>query len=259
VSWLAIHGWTALLLLGLFAAAWLLSLPLRDSSIVDVLWGPAFAACAWLALALAPGGPGPRSVLVCVLVTIWALRLGGYIAWRNHGRGEDPRYARWRREAGPSWWWRSGLTVFLLQATLVWVISTPLLVAQREAGPLGPLDLAGVLAWLVGFVFEAGGDLQLARFKADPSNRGQLLTTGLWAWTRHPNYFGDACLWWGYWLIAAAAGGWWTVFAPALMTALIVKVSGVALLERDLKDRKPGYADYVRRTSAFLPWPPKRA
>ena len=257
MDWIALHGQAALLLLGVFTALWLLSLPLRDSSIIDVAWGPAFAACAWLWFATAPAGGGPRSWLACVLVTVWALRLGGYIAWRNHGRGEDPRYARWREEAGGSWWWRSYLTVFLLQGALVAVIASPLLAAQAGAAPLGLLDAAGVLLWLVGFVFEAGGDWQLARFKARPENRGKLLTTGLWSWTRHPNYFGDACLWWGYWLLAVAAGGWWTVFAPMLMTALIVKVSGVALLEKDLSKSKPGYAEYVRRTSAFLPRPPK--
>jgi steroid 5-alpha reductase family enzyme len=240
-----------------FACAWLLSLPLRNSSIVDVLWGPAFALCAWVWFLTEDGGEATRRLLTCVLVTVWALRLGGYIAWRNHGKGEDPRYAAWRSEAGPSWWWRSALTVFLLQGVLVMLIAAPLFAAQRGSAPLNGLDVAGLLLWIVGFVFEAGGDLQLARFKARPENKGRLLTEGLWSWTRHPNYFGDACLWWGFGLIAVAAGGWWALFAPALMTLLIVKVSGVSLLEKGLSRTKPGYEDYLRRTSAFIPWPPK--
>ena len=150
--------------------------------------------------------------------------------------------------------------MFLLQAALAWIVSTPLAVAQHAANPgrLTSLDWIGLLLWLIGFAFEAGGDLQLARFKRDPANKGKVFDRGFWRYTRHPNYFGDATQWWGYYLIAAAAGGWWTVFSPVLMTLLLLRVSGVALLEKTLVVTKPQYRAYVESTSAFLPWFPKR-
>jgi steroid 5-alpha reductase family enzyme len=238
---------------------WLLSLALRNSSIVDIFWGTGFVIVAWVAFALGDDGYPPRKILLVALVTLWGLRLSLYILWRNWGKPEDFRYAKWREESGPRWWWVSLFKVFLLQGILLWIISAPLIVAERSPLPaaLGPLDGLGVLVWAYGFFFEAVGDLQLARFKADPANRGKLMDRGVWRTTRHPNYFGDAAQWWAYYLIAAAAGGAWTIFSPLIMTFLLVRVSGVGMLEKTLKDGKPGYREYMERTSAFVPWFPR--
>jgi steroid 5-alpha reductase family enzyme len=248
---------SAAALLGAMVLLWVVSLPLRNASIVDVFWGPAFVLAAWTA-ALAGGG-GPRRALALALVSLWGLRLGLHLARRNLGHGEDPRYAAMRRGHGPRFWWVSLFTVFLLQAGLAWFISLPVQAAVLgPATPLGLLDLAAALLWAVGLAFEAVGDAQLARFRADPRNRGRALDTGLWRYTRHPNYFGDACAWWGLGLLGVAAGHPWTILSPALMTFLLVRVSGVALLERDIGARRPGYRDYVARTSPFFPWFPGR-
>ncbi len=251
---------TALLLAGAMVALWLLSLPLRNASIIDACWGAAFAVAGWGA-ALAGGVPlgSPRTALALALVTLWAARLSLHLLARNAGHGEDPRYAAMRRGHGARFWWVSLFTVFLLQAALAWAISLPVQLAVLRGGPLGWLDGVAVGVWLTGFVFETVGDLQLTRFRADPGNRGRALDTGLWRYTRHPNYFGDALLWWGFGLLGVAAGAPWTLFAPALMTFLLVKVSGVALLEKDIAERRPAYRDYLARTSAFIPWWPRPA
>jgi len=251
----------ALAILVLVALLWLLSLLLKDASIIDSFWGAGFVIVNWIYFIFAAPGAGFRPLLLGGLVTIWGLRLSLHIFLRNRGRGEDFRYAKWRAEEGERWWWLSFVRVFLLQGTLLLVISAPLLAVQTGSGSDGPgwLDWLGVAVWLVGFFFEAVGDAQLARFKADPANKGQVMRRGVWRYTRHPNYFGDAAQWWGYYLIAAAAGGWWTVFAPLLMTVLLVRVSGAALLERTLKEQKPGYAEYVATTSGFVPWFPRKA
>lgn len=254
--WLA----TGLIILGLMSLLWLLSLALRDSSIVDIFWGTGFVIVYWAAAILSPGQLTTRLLLLGVIVTIWGLRLSLHIFSRNAGKGEDFRYAAWREQAGPSWWWRSFFKVFFLQGLLMWIIAVPLIAVQAidTTGPLKCLDYTGAALWLVGFIFEAGGDWQLARFKADPKNKGKLLASGLWSLTRHPNYFGDAAQWWGFYLIAASAGAVWTIFSPIVMTFLLLKVSGVAMLERSLKDSKPGYEDYVARTNAFFPWFPAK-
>lgn len=238
---------------------WLLSLALKDSSIVDIFWGTSFIIVFWIATLLAPRPLTARLILLGTIVTLWGLRLFLHIFRRNAGKGEDFRYAAWREEAGPSWWWRSFFKVFFLQGFLMWIIAIPLIATQTgdTTSPFKCLDYTGAALWLVGFIFEAGGDWQLARFKADPANKGKLLTGGLWSLTRHPNYFGDAAQWWGFYLIAASAGAPWTIFSPMIMTFLLLKVSGVAMLERSLKDSKPGYEDYIARTSAFFPWLPR--
>jgi steroid 5-alpha reductase family enzyme len=255
---LAPAGWSLLALIGSLTLLWGLSLPLRNSSIVDIAWGPLFLIQALVYLAATPDGFIGRKLLITALVAIWSLRLATHIARRNLGKGEDYRYATWRREAGGSWWWRSYGKVFLLQGLLAWVIGAPILAAQ-VSGPdhVTLLDAAGALLWGIGFVFEAVGDRQLARFKADPANKGRTMRRGLWSVTRHPNYFGDATQWWGYYLVAAAAGGWWSIFGPAAMTWLIVRVSGVGLLEKTIAQRRPDYAEYMRTTSAFIPWFPR--
>jgi len=249
-----------LIVLGLMTLLWLLSLALKDSSIVDVFWGSGFAILAWAAFATTPGGFPARKLLLCVLVTLWGLRLSLHIFTRNWGKPEDFRYQVWRKEAGASWWWRSYLKVFLQQGVILWIVATPLLAAQISAQPerLTALDYAAVPLWLIGFFFEAVGDWQLRRFRADPANRGKVLNQGVWRYTRHPNYFGDATQWWAYYLIALAAGGWYTIFAPIIMTALLLRVSGVALLEKTLKETRPGYKEYIETTSEFIPWFPRK-
>jgi steroid 5-alpha reductase family enzyme len=252
---------TGLVILVCMLLLWLASLWLRDASIVDSFWGLGFVIAAWTYFLLTPEGYPGRKWLVVALVTIWGVRLSLYIFLRNRGKGEDFRYQQWRQEHGARWPWRSMFQVFLLQGFLMWVISSPLLAAQLAPTParLTALDLLAGLVWLVGFVFEAGGDYQLAHFRADPANRGKVLDTGLWRYTRHPNYFGDAAQWWGFGLLALATpGGYWTLYSPLLMTLLLLRVSGVTLLERSLTETKPAYREYVRRTSAFFPWFPRR-
>jgi steroid 5-alpha reductase family enzyme len=199
-----------------------------------------------------------RGWLVLALTAVWALRLSLHITIRNHGASEDRRYQAIRRNNQPGFAWKSLYIVFGLQALLAWIIAMPLAAAMSSPGPLGWLDAIAAAAWLVGMVFEVVGDAQLARFRADPGNRGEVLDRGLWRWTRHPNYFGECLLWWGFFGFALAAGAWWTVFSPILMTFLLLRVSGVTLLEQDIGERRPAYADYIRRTSAFVPWPPAR-
>lgn len=248
----------ALLILAGMTILWLVSLRLRDVSIVDIFWGTGFAVLA-VFYAATTDGFAPRRLLLAGLVVIWGARLSVHIFRRSIGQPEDPRYAAWREARAGSFWWRSFFTVFLLQGLLMWLISMPLLVGQAAQVParLTLLDGLGATVWLIGFLFESVGDAQLRRFKSDPANRGKVLQTGLWKYTRHPNYFGDAMVWWGLFLVALSVpGGAWTVFSPALMTFLLMRVSGVTLLERGLRESKPGYAEYVERTSAFFPWPP---
>jgi len=236
--------------------AWLLSLKLRDASIADVCWGLGFVLSAGLYCLLSPTLTA-RSWLVAALITLWGVRLSLHIFRRNHHKGEDPRYQAMRASHGPTFWWRSLFTVFWLQGAILWFVSLPLLVAVRAVRPaaLTAVDGLGVVLFAVGFGFEVAGDYQLERFKAEPANRGHVLDHGLWRYTRHPNYFGDATLWWGLYTIAAATpGGWLTVLSPALMTFLLRRVSGVTLLEQSLTTSKPGYRAYIARTPAFFPW-----
>jgi len=248
-----------LVILILMAVLWLVSLALKNSSIVDIFWGAGFVISAWTAFALTPEGFAGRKWLLVVLTSLWGLRLTLHILTRNWSKSEDFRYQVWRKEAGAAWWWRSFFKVFLLQGILMWIIATPLLSAQISAtrAQLTFLDYLAILVWLVGFFFEAAGDWQLSKFKANPANKGKVLNTGVWRYTRHPNYFGDAAQWWAYYLFALAAGGWWTIFSPVIMTLLLMRVSGVTLLEKTLKDTKPGYKEYVESTSEFIPWFPK--
>lgn len=235
---------------------WLLSIAKRDVSIVDSLWSILFVLAAITYYLILPD-TGPRGLPLLILVGLWALRLSVYITWRNWGEAEDRRYQAIRANNEPHFELKSLYIVFLLQALTAWVISVPLLAAMTSAKAINIVDYIGVALWVLGILFEAGGDLQLARFKADPANRGRVLDRGLWRYTRHPNYFGNACIWWGLGLIAAATGAWWALLSPLLMTFLLLKVSGVSLLERDIGERRPAYAGYAARTSAFFPWPPK--
>jgi steroid 5-alpha reductase family enzyme len=247
----------ALLLMLLMATAtWGLSLVLHDVSIVDSVWSLFFLAAALLFYGVA-GTDDLRALAVLGLVAIWALRLSGYLTWRNWGEPEDHRYAAMREKHGAAFPLKSLPNIFWLQAVLAWLIAMPLYPALTGPWPLGLLDYAGVALVLTGIACETIADVQLARFKARPENDGRVLDTGLWRYSRHPNYFGDFCVWWGLYLIAASAGGWWTFFSPLLMSVLLMKVSGVTLLEKDIGERRPAYADYIRRTSAFFPRPPR--
>ncbi len=247
--------------LALMLMLWLLSLALANSSIADIFWGTGFVALTWMAFLLGGDGYPPRQWVTAGLVTLWGLRLSLHVLRRNWGKPEDFRYARWREERGSGWWWISLFQVFLLQGVLMWILSAPLVVAEVAAAPrsLGPLEAIALGIWGIGFVFEAVGDEQLRRFRADPANRGRVMDRGLWRTSRHPNYFGDAAQWWGYYLLAASTGwGALTFFSPLLMTFLLLRVSGVPLLEKTLKGSKPGYAEYMERTPAFVPWVPRR-
>ena len=247
----------------LFASAcgvllWLLSLRIRDVSIIDIFWGPAIAAVVGIAYWLAPN-PGERGLLALILVNIWAARLALHI-WARHD-GEDHRYAAMRKASGPRWWWRSLLKVFFLQIILIWFVPAPLVAAVQSGGdPLGLLDGLGVALALGGLGFESLADWQLARFRRDPANRGKVMDRGLWGLSRHPNYFGEAVMWWGFFLIGfAGSGAWWIALGPAIVTFLLLKVSGVTLMEDGIEERRPKYAAYKKRVSAFVPWPPKKA
>jgi steroid 5-alpha reductase family enzyme len=248
-------------ILVLVTALWAVSVGVRDTSIVDVFWGSGFVVVAWVAFALGDGSAG-RSLLLALLVSAWGLRLTLYLARRNLGKGEDFRYAEMRRRHGERWPLRSLFVVFWLQGALMWIVSLPVQAAMSDPTPagLGFLDWAGASLWAVGLAFEAVGDRQLSRFKADPANRGKVMDRGLWRYTRHPNYFGDFCVWWGIWLVALSTGSaWWTIVGPVVMSVLLIRVSGAARLERSLAKRREGYAEYVARTSGFFPWPPRRS
>lgn len=249
--------WISLgLMLALVSGVWLMSLWRRDASLIDLFWGALFALQAGVH-GLGSPGAGLRAGVVGALVAIWALRLGLHLACRNLPHGEDPRYAAMREAGGPGWAVRSLVTVFWLQAALAWGIGWPVAVVASSSGVPGAVGWTGLGVAILGLVFEAVADLQLTRFRADPGNRGRVLDRGLWRWSRHPNYFGDAVMWWGLWLVAVEVGAAWTVFAPIAMTLLLLRISGVPLLERRLTETRPGYREYVERTSAFIPWFPK--
>jgi steroid 5-alpha reductase family enzyme len=254
MTWL----WTALALAGLMFASWLVSLPLRDASIADIVWGLGFVLVAWTSL-LAASHVGERGWLLAGLTTIWGLRLAGYLLWRKWGQPEDPRYAALRERSGPRFWLTSLGIVFGLQGLLIWLVSLPLQMAIPRGGPLRLVDGAGLGLWVVGFLFESVGDWQLARFKAQPANAGRVCDRGLWRYTRHPNYFGDFLVWWGLWLLALGGGAdVWTIVSPLLMSWLLIRVSGVVLTERRLAQRSEAYRRYMQRTSRFFPWPPRK-
>jgi steroid 5-alpha reductase family enzyme len=241
-------------------ALWLLSLRLHDASIIDIYWGLGVVLMAAAAAAVGEA-PMPRKLLVVGLTALWGLRLAGYLAWRNLGHGEDHRYQAMRRKHGERFGWVSLRTVFGLQCLLGWLVAMPVIVTTASAGAPAPwtvFDATGLVLFAMGLAFETVGDIQLARFKADPSNQGRVMDRGLWRYTRHPNYFGDAVLWWGLWLVASSSpGGVLTILSPVVMSFLLMRVSGVPMLEYKLMRTRPGYEEYVGRTSAFFPRPPR--
>jgi steroid 5-alpha reductase family enzyme len=243
-----------LVILGVGVASWVLSVAKRDVSFVDSLWSLFFLlAAAVFALAAEP--LSIKGQLVLILVAIWALRLSIYITARNWGEPEDYRYQSIRANNEPGFAFKSLYIVFGLQGVLAWLVALPLLPAITSGSAFNWIDGVAAALWLVGFVFEAGGDYQLSRFKARADSKGQVLDTGLWRYTRHPNYFGDFCIWWSFYLFAGASGGWWSIVSPLLMSLLLLKVSGVAMLEKTISDRRPEYAEYIQRTNAFFPGP----
>ncbi|HEV7280296.1 MAG TPA: DUF1295 domain-containing protein [Pirellulaceae bacterium] len=252
----------ALLLAGLLLAScgvWLVSLLRRDAGVADVFWGAGFVLVAGAACAF-DGACDARDLLLAAFASIWGLRLAAHILWRNGGEAEDRRYRAMRAHHGERFWWVSLFTVFLLQAGLLWFVALPLQVAilLDDSRPLFWLDGVGAGVWAVGLFFEAVGDWQLAAFKSRQENDGRVMDRGLWRYTRHPNYFGDFCVWWGLYLIAAAGGAWWTIASPIVMSFLLLRVSGVTLLESDISERRPQYRDYQTRTNAFFPGPSRR-
>lgn len=253
---LALCGLAATLLLVL--PLWLVSLARRDVSIVDCAWAPLQLSTGVVYVMMVPE-PGTRALPALLLVGAWALRLVLYIAVRNHGQPEDRRYQAIRARNQPYFGLKSLYLVFGLQAVLAWLVALPLLPIATSVYPLGWLDALAAALFVFGFLFESIGDWQLARFKREPANRGRVMDRGLWRYTRHPNYFGEFCCAWALYLFAIGADGWWTLFAPLLMSFLLLKVSGVALLEADIGTRRPGYAEYIARTNAFFPGPRRAA
>jgi steroid 5-alpha reductase family enzyme len=239
---------------------WLASLVRRDASLVDRVWGLGFVVVA-LTVAHTVDGNHDRQWLLFGMTALWGLRLSAYLAWRNWGHGEDFRYQAMRKRHGARFAWVSLGTVFGVQAALMWVVALPVTLGQVPETPdIGVIAGVGVALWALGLLFETIGDAQLARFKADPASKGQVMDRGLWHYTRHPNYFGDACVWWGIALVAAESGlGAIGIVGAVVMTVLLRRVSGVTLLERSMHKRRPGYTDYVARTSPFVPRPPRSA
>ncbi|SES38752.1 Steroid 5-alpha reductase family enzyme [Pedococcus cremeus] len=256
---LALLPWTLAAVVVVLGVTLLVALRQGRHTVVDVAWGLGFVAIALTAFLVGDGDAG-RSWLVLLMTAAWGLRLGVHIARRSRGKGEDPRYEAMLAKAPGSRTVFAVRRIYLTQGVVMWFVSLPVQVAMVQSDPLGWLAWLGVAVWAVGLFFEAVGDWQLERFKADPGNKGKVLDTGLWHYTRHPNYFGDACVWWGLWLVAASTWpGVLFVLSPAFMTWNLAKGTGAALLEKDIGDRRPEYADYVRRTSGFVPLPPKRA
>ncbi len=242
-----------------FVLIWLVSLRIKDASIVDIYWGPGFIVVCAATLFL--GNQTPAAWILFGAVVLWGARLGLHIGIRKLGEPhEDARYQAMRRTWPGNFAWESLKWVFLLQGSLQWVVALPVSIGVAVASPApGWLFHAGLAVFLFGLAVEAIADWQLTQFKKRRSSHEEVCDIGLWSWSRHPNYFGETVLWWGLFAMALGAGApWWTVIGPATITFLLLRVSGVTLLEKGLKKRKPAYAEYARRTSAFILWPPKR-
>jgi len=250
----------ALIILILVTLLWVWSVFIKNVSIVDIFWGLGFVIVNAFYVFMS-GELNTRKILILGLVSIWGLRLAIYLAYRNIGKGEDFRYQEFRRNYGPKrYWWFSFFQTFLLQGALIMIVSLPLLGinSSTSSGDLKMLDYIGIIVWLIGFTFEAAGDFQLARFKRAIGNKGKVLNTGFWKYTRHPNYFGDSAVWWAYAIFSISAGSYWQIIGSIVMTLLIIKISGVALLEKTLNDTKPKYREYIKKTNSFFPWFPKK-
>lgn len=257
---MTILSWNLAAVAAIMISGWLVSLATKNVTVVDSLWGLGFVLIAWLTYFMSDGYWG-RKLLIVLLVTSWGLRLSFYLTWRNWGKEEDPRYGGWRRKSGDSFWLVSLFKVFILQALFLWVISLPIQMGLLAPRPdlLTWLEICGLVVWTVGFIFESLADWQLARFKLDPANKGLVMDQGLWKYSRHPNYFGEFLVWWGFFLIALSTpNNWWTVVSPLIVTAVLLKMTGIPLTEGNLVKKRPGYRDYIKHTSAFVPWRPTK-
>lgn len=229
----------------------------KRNDVADVAWGLGFVLLAWVSYFLARD-PGIRGLLVCIMVSIWGFRLAWHIHTRNRGKVEDYRYGAWRKEWGKWFYLRSYFQVYLLQGTLLFLVAFPVLLINKSTGTaLGVSDIFGFGMWIIGFFFETVGDAQLASFIKNPSNKGKIMQGGLWAYTRHPNYFGEVTQWWGLWMIGLSVpGGWLGIIGPITITLLILKVSGIPMLEKRMQEN-PDFAEYKRRVSMLIPLPPR--
>jgi steroid 5-alpha reductase family enzyme len=250
--WLSALPFMAVLAL----VAWVVATARRNVGLVDIFWS-LFLLLAAAIYALKTSDPGARALLALALVGAWSLRLASYLAARNWNAPEDHRYRAIRARNEPGFAWKSLYIVFGLQAVLAWLVAAPLAAAIGAPGPLGAIDVFGAVLAAFGIAYESAADAQLARFKADPANTGRVMDRGLWRYSRHPNYFGEFCVWWGLYAMALGAGAWWTVFSPMLISVLLLRVSGVTLLEKDIGERRPAYRNYIVRTNTFFPGPPK--
>jgi steroid 5-alpha reductase family enzyme len=250
-----LFGVTALTIYAFATALWIVSVAVRDASIIDLFWGPFFVAAAWVLLAIGIDRAGARQLLFVFLVTAWGLRLAYHLTVRNLGHGEDRRYQLWRAHGGEHWWLKSYYRVYLLQATIALVVAAPIVACFASPHRISFVNWLGAIVCVAGIAFEATADIQLQRFRAQPDSAGRVMDHGLWYYSRHPNYFGDALMWWGLGLVAFSVDTWWSLIGPLAMTLVFLNVSQ-DVIERGLKKRRPDYERYIARTSAFVPRPP---
>jgi steroid 5-alpha reductase family enzyme len=249
---MSLYAAAAITVLTIVTMLWLISIAIRDASIIDVFWGPLFVAIAWVLFAVNLGAVTINHLVLLFFVTAWGLRLAFHLAERNFGRGEDTRYRLWRARGGPNWWLKSLYRVYLLQGAIALVVATPVVAAFRSTPAPFLINWIGVPIWLLGFAIEAAADVQLNRFRARPDSTLLVLDDGLWRFSRHPNYFGDALQWWGLGVFTFSGTTWWSLVGPLAMTLVFLNLSN-AVIERGLLKRRPEYAQYVARTSAFFP------
>jgi steroid 5-alpha reductase family enzyme len=252
VGTLELYGLAAAAVLTTITLLWLISVAVRDASIIDVFWGPLFVVIAWVLFAADLESVALKHLVVLFLVTAWGLRLAFHLGARNFGAGEDTRYRLWRAHGGPNWWLKSFYRVYLLQGAIALVVATPIVAAFRATETPFIVNWIGVPIWIVGFAMEAAADVQLTRFRSLPDSRELVLDTGLWHYSRHPNYFGDALQWWGLGILTFSGTTWWSVVGPLAMTLVFLNLSN-DVIERGLLKRRPAYAQYIARTSAFFP------
>ncbi|MEZ5558896.1 MAG: DUF1295 domain-containing protein [Pseudomonadales bacterium] len=257
MGFLEIYGIALLTVLVIVSLLWAVSVPLRDASIIDMFWGPLFVAMVWVLLPVS-GTVTVKTYLLTLLVTVWGLRLAFHLIARNLGAGEDKRYQLWRERGGPNWWLKTYYRIYLLQGAIALAVATPIVAAHYRPDGFNLINALGIVVWAVGFAYELLADIQLTRFKAEPGNRGRVMDQGLWALSRHPNYFGDALQWWGLGLLAVGASTWWALLGPAVMTAVFLGISN-DVLERGMKRRNPDYERYITNTPKFFPLPQRRA
>jgi steroid 5-alpha reductase family enzyme len=257
VGLLALYGMTALTVYAIVSALWAVSVTVRDASIIDVFWGTLFVAIAWVLLVASAGAETLKVEALVFMVTAWGLRLSFHLGARNIGHGEDSRYALWRRHGGPHWWLKTYYRIYLLQGTIALAVATPIVAVFLRPHDFSLLNAAGVVVWLAGITIEMSADVQLARFRARPDSAGAVMDSGLWRYSRHPNYFGDALQWWGLGLFAFSLATWWALVGPIVMTLVFLYLSN-DVIERGLRKRRPDYERYIAQTSAFFPRPPRR-